>query len=441
MFNFIKKDLNKEDFDDELFDLKELKYNRVKAWFTIVLLILIIMWMSISKLDIASHSMGEVVPATQIKPVQHLEGGIVQKIYIKEGEKVKKGQTLIELKKVSAQSDLASINSQIINLKIKKARLEAQFNNKVSIDISHDIIRNYPDKLKSANKILKSYNNKLVTVKKTQEFRIKQQKAQLVESKVRLRNLKKKLILMNKQIRINYRLMAKGLANEYEKLILEKEKHDITSSIKELDANILKIETILSQEKSILKNLIVTEKETLNIDLEETTNKLSELKEQVLKYEDTDKRLLITSPIDGTVLSMNVFAKGAVVNPGGTILNLVPSNDPLLIETKLQVGDVGLVKIGQESQIQLISSSARGFQSIKGEVVYISADKIESKDDVPYYLVKIKPSKLYFTKNSIRFPLIPGVTVQASILIGKRTILDYLLTPFQDISNNAFSET
>lgn len=440
MFNFFKIDTN-DDFNEEYFDLKELKVNRIKAWAILVIFILIIVWMSIFKLDVASHSMGEVIPATKIKPVQHLEGGIVRNIYVKEGQVVKKGEVLIELEMVSAQSDLASVNSQIINFEIKKARLLAQLNNNDLINISNEIYENYPEKIKSANKILTNYNNKLITVKKTQEFKIKQQEAQLVELTVRLKNLKEKLIIMNKQMDINAKLMKKGLANEYERLILEKEKHEITGSIKETDASISKIETILSQEKSILNNLLVTEKETLNLELEDTQNKLMEIKEQILKYEDKDKRLLIKSPIDGTVLNLNVFAKGAVVNPGGTMLNLVPSNDPLLIETKLEVGDVGLVKVGQDARIQLMSSSARGFQAISGKVVYISADKIVNKDDMPYYLVKIRPSEFYFLKNQDKFPLIPGVRVQASILIGKRTIIDYLLSPFQDIKNNALSET
>lgn len=441
MFNFFKTNIDNDDFDEQLYDLKELKVNRFKAWISILLLLIVVIWMSIFKLDIASHSMGEVVPATQIKPVQHLEGGIVKKINVKEGQSVKKGEILIELEKVSAQSDLASINSQIINLKIKKARLIAQLNNKNSIMLTDKNMESFPEKIESANKILNSYNNKLSSTKKTQEYKIKQQEAQLMELNVRYKNLSNKLVIMNKQLAINDKLLKKGLANEYERLILEKEKNEITGSIKETKASIDKIQTILSQEKYKLTNLLVTEKETLNIDLEETKNKLTELEEQVLKYEDTDKRLLITSPIDGTVLNMNIFAKGAVVNPGGTILNLVPSNDPLLIETKLEVGDVGLVKIGQEARIQLMSSSARGFQSIEGEVVYISADKIVSKDNIPFYLVKIRPNQVYFQKQNIKFPLIPGVTVQASILIGKRSILDYLLTPFQNMRNNALTET
>lgn len=440
MFNFFKIDTN-DDFNEEYFDLKELKINRIKAWVILGIVTLIIVWMSIFELDIASHSMGEVIPATKIKPIQHLEGGIVRNIYVKEGQIVKKGEVLVDLEMIFAQSDLASVNSQIINLEIKRARLLAQLNNNNLINISKEISDNYPEKIKAANKILTNYNNKIITVKKTQEFKIKQQEAQLIELRVRLKNLSEKLIIMNKQMNINAKLIKKGLANEYERLILQKEKHEITGSIKEINASILKIETILSQEKSILKNLVVTEKETLNLELEDTQNKFTELNEQVLKFEDKDKRLLIKSPIDGTVLSLNVFTKGAVVNPGGTMLNLVPSNDPLLIETKLEVGDVGLVKVGQDARIQLMSSSARGFQAITGKVVYISADKIVNKDDIPYYLVKIRPSEFYFLKNKVKFSLIPGVRVQASILLGKRTIIDYLLTPFQDIKNNALSET
>ena len=124
MFKFfeidLKKDDLKSDFDDELLEIKDLTRNRIRVYIIIFLVLLIISWMSIFKLDIASHSMGEVIPATQIKPVQHLEGGIVRKIFVKEGQKVKANEPLIELERVSSKSDLAYIKSQIINLKINK---------------------------------------------------------------------------------------------------------------------------------------------------------------------------------------------------------------------------------------------------------------------------------------------------------------------------------
>ncbi|WP_122893438.1 HlyD family type I secretion periplasmic adaptor subunit [Arcobacter peruensis] len=445
MLNFFKIDLKKDDlksdFDDELLDLKDLTINRVRVYVTILLVFLILIWMSIFELDIASHSMGEVIPATQIKPVQHLEGGIVRKIFVKEGQNVKANETLIELEKVSSQSDLAFIESQIINLKIKKARLTSQLENKKNLEINEEIKLEYSKKVNAANEILKSYNNKVTTLVRTQKFKIAQQKEQLNESVVRNKGFRDKLFIVNKQLKINAKLMKKGLANEYERLNLLKEKKGITSSIAETKALIRKIKTILSQENSKMENLLVTEKETLKLEIEESDNKLLELKEEILKYKDKDKRLLITSPIDGTILNLNVFSEGAVVNPGGTILSLVPSEDPLLIETKLEVGDVGLIKIGDNVKLQLISSSARGFQPILGKVTYISADKIINNENITYYIVRIKPLESFFTRGNVKFPLIPGVKIQSSILIGKRTILDYLLTPFQDISNNALSET
>ena len=116
------------DFDESLYDINELNHNRKSALLIIVLLVSIVYWMSNWHLDVASHSEGEVVPATQVKPVQHLEGGIVNRILISEGSEVKAGQVLIEMQKVSSNSDLLLMQSQITNLKIKVARLTSQLN-------------------------------------------------------------------------------------------------------------------------------------------------------------------------------------------------------------------------------------------------------------------------------------------------------------------------
>lgn len=445
MFNIFKLNLNSDDlkssFDDELYQLKDLNKNRFRVWMLCLLLILVVLWMSFFKLDVASHSTGEVIPATQTKPIQHLEGGIIREIFVKEGERVNKGQKLVAIERVSSKSDLASIQEQIVNLKIRKSRLKAQIKNSKELVIAGDIKKNYNSKVCTAKEILVSYKKKIEALKKTQYLKVAQQKAQLVELRVRNKHLNKKLQIINKQIEINNKLMKNGLANEYERLNLLKEKGEIVGGISETKAIINKIQTILSQEISKLNTLLTTEEEKLEIELEETINKLSELQEQSLKYKDTDERLLVVSPLDGTVLSLNIFSKGAIVSPGGTILSLVPSDDPLVIETKLEVGDVGLIKIGQKARIQLVSSTARNFQSISGEVVYISADRVVDKENVPFYIVRIKPNELSFKRGDISFPLIPGVRVQASILIGERTILDYLLAPFRSASKNALTET
>lgn len=429
------------DFDESLYDINELNHNRKAALLILVLLISIVFWMSNWHLDVASHSEGEVVPATQVKPVQHLEGGIVNRILISEGSEVKAGQVLIEMQKVSSNSDLLLMQSQITNLKIKVARLTSQLNKDEVLKISQELKSQHPKSVQKAQEILNSYLKRVSTLFETQQFKIAQQQSQLEELNARLTSYKNQLEIVNQQLQINEKLMASGLDNKYEELSLRKEQQELIGGIQQVKANINTVKQILEQEKSQFSNLQASESQELKLQLEESTNELVEMEEQVLKYQDRSARSTVTAPIDGIVLKMNVFTEGAVVNPGGVILNIVPIDDPLVVETKLEVGDVGLVKVGQKVLLSLVSSTARNFSPIEGEVTYISADKVTNQDGIPYYIVRIKPLALEFERSGSSFPLLPGVRIQASILVGYRTVLDYIFSPFLSSSYTAFTET
>lgn len=429
------------DFDENLYDIKELHHNRRAALLIFILLISIIFWMANWRLDVASHSEGEVVPATQVKPVQHLEGGIVNRIFISEGSEVKAGQVLVEMQKVSSNSDLLLMQSQIINLKIKVARLASQLAKDEVLKISPDLKLQHSESVQKAQEILESYRKRISTLFETQKFKISQQESQLVELNARLASYKNQLKIVNQQIQINQKLMESGLDNKYEELNLRKEQQELLGGIQQVKANINTVNQVLEQEKSQFNNLQASETQELKLQLEESTNELAEMQEQVLKYQDRNARSTVTAPIDGIVLKMNVFTEGGVVNPGGVILNIVPIDDPLVIETKLEVGDVGLVNVGQKVLLSLVSSTARNFSTIEGEVTYISADKVTNQDGIPYYVVRIKPLDLEFKRNGTSFPLLPGVRIQASILVGYRTVFEYIFSPFLSSTYTAFTET
>lgn len=421
-------------------EMEEIRSSRQRLRAIGWVLLLTLIWATFFNLDIASQSPGEVIPATQTKLVQHLEGGIVSKILVHEGQTVKAGQPLIEMERVASQSDLGEIEAQIGSLKIRILRLDAQLAGRTSINFSSELERVFPDQIRNARELLGSQSNRVSGGLQAQEKKITQRSAELAELKARKLHLANKLTLLREQLSINEKLMKEGLANQYEQLNLLKEEQALVGSLAETEASMRRVSAAESQETASLRSQFSGERETLQSELENTRKQLQELQERSLKYSDSQKRLQIVSPIDGTVLRLHIVTEGGVVAPGGALLSLVPSNDPLLIETRLPVGDVGLVRVGQPARIELISSTARGFQPINGTVTYVSADRVVEQDKDPFYRVRITPGQLFFPRGDSNIPLVPGVRVNASILIGERSVLAYLIDPLRAKTKGALSE-
>ena len=134
--------------------------------------------------------------------------------------------------------------------------------------------------------------------------------------------------------------------------------------------------------------------------------------------------------MDGIVKTLYVVTVGGVVPPGGTVLDIVPGDDRLVIEAKLPVQDIGFVRTGQEAMVQLASAEAVRFGTLKGTVVQVSPDTIVTREGVPYYKVRINTEQPYFEHGNIKHHLSPGMQVQASIRTGTRTVMRYLLDPY-----------
>lgn len=425
---------------DEAPDLGEIRASRLRLRAIGWVLLLTLIWAALFNLDIASQSLGEVIPATHTKLVQHLEGGIVRKILVHEGQTVKAGQPLVELERVASQSDLGETQAQIGGLRIKALRLEAQLAGRAAINFPSELKSAFPEQVRNAHELLSSQSNRLSGGLLAQEKKVQQRNAEQAELTARKQHLTNKLSFLREQLGMNARLLKEGLSSQYEQLNLLKEEQTLVGSLAETEASMRRVSAAESQESATLRSQYSGDRETLQSDLENTHKQLHELQERLLKYSDSQKRLQVVAPIDGTVLRLHIVTEGGVVAPGGALLSLVPINDPLLIETQLPVGDVGLVKVGQPARIELVSSTARGFQPISGTVSYVSADRVSEQDKEPFYRVRIIPGQVSFMRGDANFPLMPGVRVNASIQIGQRSVLAYLIEPLRARTRGALSE-
>ena len=387
-------------------------------------------WSAVGKLDVVSAALGEVIPSTQVKRVQHLEGGIVREIMAREGDHVKQGQPLVSLEPVASGADVQELKVRIESLRVEVARLEAEAKGAAKVDFPLDLVRLNPDLVRQATALFDTRQSRLENQLAQQREEISQQDRAIQEVTGRLSNNRERLKLLDEQIRISEELMKDQLSNRLQHLDLLKEASSLKGKIAEDAAGLQRTEA--AKKGGINKLDVIRDAftEKAREDLEEKRRSLSEYANRARKYQDSLERTVLRSPVDGVVKTFHVATVGGVVAPGGSVADVVPGGDKLVIEARLPTQEIGYVHPGQTAVVTLASADAVRFGHIQGEVALVSPDAIQGADRIPYYKVRITTEQDSFERAGAVYRLVPGVQVLCSIRTGQRSVLAYLADPF-----------
>jgi len=394
-----------------------------------VLVTVFLIWASIGTLDIVSMAQGEVIPSSQVKSIQHLEGGIVREIAVSEGERVKTGQALIVLEPTSSGADVGELKVRITGLRIEIARLMAEATGPAAPVFEKDLRRRYPDligfSLKQFRTRKLAQENRMTSQRET----VIQRRQNIKEISVRVANNKRRLKLHGEQVSISEELLKDDLTNRYNHLDLLKTANEINGRIEEDTAAEISARAALKVAQSRLESIDSDYQQEIGKELEEARSKLNEFTERMSKYEDNLQRTVLRAPVDGVVKTLYVTTVGGVIRSGETVVDIVPGEDRLIIEAKLPIQDIGYVRKGQTAIVKLASSDADRFGSLDGIVMNISPDTILTPEGEPFYKVRIKTKNEYFEKGRRRYQLYPGMQVIANIETGNRTLIEYFISP------------
>ncbi len=398
------------------------------------------LWSAVSTLDIVSMANGEVVPASQVKTVQHLEGGIVREILVREGDAVKAGQSLVVLEPTTSGADVGELQVRLTFLRIEIARLEAQTRGQDKIRFDGDLIANHGDQVRQAQAFFKARRATHKNQIAKQKLVIAQHTHEINEIKTRIRNNKANLVMVQEQVAISEDLLKKDLTNRYTHLDLLKEKSKLSGSIEEDASALGRAKASVNEAKATLQDLINVFDEDNRQNLDEAYATYGELSQRMQKFGDSLKRTVVRSPVDGIMKTLYVFTIGGVLKPGDAVADIVPGNDRLIIEAKLPTADIGYVSSGQLATLKLASADAMRFGQINGEVKTVSPDALINEEGMPFYKVMISPETDHFEKNGLKYNLFPGMRIGVSIHTGKRTVFEYLTGPWQSAMDGAFRE-
>lgn len=358
-------------------------------WITVVFIILGFLWASFALVDEVTRGEGKVIPSSQIQVIQNLEGGIIEKIYAKEGQVVEKGQNLVKLDATRFQTAYDEERLKSLALKIKIARLTAEARN-TNFNPPSDLVKIMPD---AVNNEIALYNSR---------------KAQLSQLQINLDLAKKELDLSKP-------LVKKGAVSDVEIIHLSRDVSQLQGQIDEFKSKAL-------------------------MELNDTNALYNTSNQSALANLDRLKRTIIVSPVKGIVKQIKITTVGGVSQPGADIMEIVPMEDTLLIEAKVLPQDIGFIHIGQDAMIKVAAYDFSIYGGLKGVVESISADTLTDEKGVSYFLIRVRTQKNYLGSKDRALYIIPGMTATMEILTGKKSVLHYLLKPLMKAKENAFTE-
>ena len=387
-------------------------------------------WMWLGTLDIVSLTSGSVVPSSQVKTIQHLEGGIVSKIYIEEGQQVLANQPLLDLESTDSKANVGEMLVRLATLTVKMARLRAESNGSEVIIFLSEVEKRTPKLVQQERALFKARRESYLSGFASQQGLVLQKEQVIEQVTSRLVHSENKLKLLQEQISISDELLKDELTNRYNHITLLKDESILLSQIDEDKALIKGSEASLVEAQEKLNEIRLGYQANSRGELEESRREHGELSQRMEKLKDSLKRTVLRAPVDGTIKTLNVHTVGGVIRPGEVVIEIVPVDDILLIEVKLPPQDVGFVQVGQTAQIRLASADATRLGKLDGKVIHISPDSIVDEEGVAFYKVRIETEQNFFERNELKYFLSPGVQVSAGIVTGERTVFEYLFEPF-----------
>ena len=405
----------------------------------ILLLFSAFFWMFFSELDEVAVADGEVIPQGQVKVIQHLEGGIVTEILTKEGQRVSKGERLIQLRLGADRVRSSEIELQVDGLIIKRDRLQAELDKK-TFSLPGDV----------NTKILKIFQKEILTFENRKqqvrgkirilEANARQKILEIKELENRIKGRENSLEFAFKRFQISKGLEKDNLATKMEVLDLENEYEQLKSEITELKTSLQKAKEAHTEAKQRAKALTLDFNREVSEELGLVEIALAQAREQLKTASELVKQTALLSPIDGVVKNLRKHTIGGVVQPGEAIMEVVPVRDTLVIETKLSPIDVGYVGVGQNAEVKIQTYDFLRYGSLNGVVKNVAADASTDFRGEPYFRVEIETDRNYLGKDIGSLPITPGMQAEINIKTGKRSVFNYLLSPVLKTWHAAFRE-
>jgi HlyD family secretion protein/epimerase transport system membrane fusion protein len=416
-------------------------------WGSALILLFVVVfggWGYFVPLDGGAVAPGVINPDSGKKTIQHLEGGIIAELPVREGEAVRADQPLVVLESTQARAAHEALVQQRLSLLARKARLDAEKDGQQRIEL--------PPELRAADPLTRSiveaqqevFDTRRTTHASRRDIlaqRIEQLLQQIKGFEAQVESASKQLGFVTEELTAKEYLVGRGLSPKPEALRLKRTDAEISGKRGEYVAEIARARQQIGEAKMQVLGVDAERADQIAADAEKVRAELTEVNEKLQSSADVVRRMVVVAPVNGTVVDVKFKTIGGVVQRGEPIMSIVPAGDELIIEARLTPLDVKAVHGGLEAQIHLSAYSSRSVPKIPGTVRTVSADRLmDEATHQPYYLarVAVDPQTLHTLAPSV--DLIPGMPVEVLIVTERRTMMEYLVKPFREALWRSFRE-
>lgn len=357
-----------------------------------LILLVAVVWAHFARVEEITRGEGKIIPASREQVIQSLEGGILEELYVHEGDVVEKNQVLLKMDPTRASSSYGESSSKVLGLKASIARLRAQ---------SYDTPLEFPAEVLRVQSIVndqtQAYNAQLRTLNESVDA------------------LQKSLSLAEDEVRLSAPLAKRGLVSDVEILRLKRQANEFRLQIAERTNRF---------------------RSDANSELNKQESELAQAEEILRGREDIMTRTTILAPVRGTVNNIRTTTRGGVIQQGAEIMTIIPLEDNLLVEAKIKPADVAFIHPGLPATVKITAYDYSIYGGLSGVVEHLSSDTLvdeekarAGREDSSYYRVYIRTNQAALHVQDKTFPIIPGMVADVEIRTGEKTILSYLLKP------------
>jgi adhesin transport system membrane fusion protein len=434
--------LHDSDFMSDLQAAQHAKPAQVSALFlyTIVAFVVVFfIWAWLSQVEILVRGQGQVVPSSEVQLVQSLEGGILQELLVAEGERVSRGQVLLRISDVLFLSEQGGAEAQRLSLRAKRARLDAEAKG-VAFTLPEDIQKSAPQVAANETALYASRQQELKNALAISDDKIASINAQIAETRAQIARLKSSADLLSQELKITQDMVAQKAVPKMEELRLQRELNDVRGQLNANTQRISALEADLSaarKERADQEDRFRTQ--ALG-EMNEVETRIAQLDESLKSIGDRVSRAEIRSPVDGIVNKIAVKTLGGVVEPAKPLVEIVPVDSALKIIARVVPSDIAFLTVGQAVNVKITAYDPQRYGSLPGKLVRIGATSVNDDEGNIYFEVEVHTERSFMGDERNPLPITPGMVAQIEVVTGKRSVLDYLMKPFQVARDKALTE-
>ena len=402
-----------------------------------IVFVVFILWAAVARVDEVTRGDGKVIPSRQLQVLQSIDGGLVSEILVREGEVVEAGQLLIKIDETRFASSVKENRAQVLGLLARAARLKALSDGKPFV-APPEVAREAPEIVAQELQLYEAKKAELNAAVAIARQQLAQRQQELSEVQAKRTQAAQGYDLTSKELAVTKPLINSGAVSEVELLRLERDVGRYRGERDQASAQITRVQAAIAEAQKKIEEVELNFRNEAGKELSETNAKLAQLEEGGVALSDRVKQSSIRSPVKGTVKRLLVNTVGGVVQPGKDMIEIVPLEDALLLEARVQPRDIAFLRPGQPAIVKFTAYDFAVYGGLDGTLEHIGADTVTDDKGNAFYVVRVRTNKPGF--GDANLPIIPGMVAEVDILTGKKSVLSYLMKPVLRAKNVALTE-